>query len=624
MACFPVPFYPLGGCQLGITAKGECLEHCQNKTQSLLRLYHLVWSNEHSMVNCVWNDESSVTANYLDLCWKREGEFTGRPDSHFEINMMLESCAAFNPRTIADRTKRSGKRHIRSADGHYIVGASVQKLHGDSDRSGGKTHRRLKRGFIVPGTLWCGAGNKALSYKDLGVFSDTDSCCREHDQCQDTILSFQYNYGVFNKNIFTMSHCNCDNKFRECLLAAQDRISNVVGYTFFNLLKMKCFDFSYNLQCVKRNWFGMCLEEDMALYAVVHPATVYNYSNTDSEEDDMATAAINITITSNAKLTPDSQKSRTSDSVFFPTSDVVTHTRAASPGLSASAPSSHTTASASPTLSSSDPAIHTSAPPSASSYSTAPASPASHNSAPAFHSTPAFPASHTEVSDSPTISATTEADGSSQALTTLESETASMPVCNQETDTMPFQIICVTHTMKANFSNKLVERVTANIDKPQSCEVYHDLDTCSLKIPPQQERYSFYNSESRSLYHCNCTSRLFQRLGQQRKLSGLLPVLLEDVSQSCFTLQPQHCTQQSSCTAVLVQPLLSQLEQQQPSGGEMVEGRHLEIMRLQVRRRNMRRTKRKGRPVRLYKQCLRMTQTKTKKLHQQGAHSSLS
>ncbi|MEQ2256615.1 hypothetical protein ILYODFUR_025926 [Ilyodon furcidens] len=90
-----------------------------------------------------------------------------------------------------------------------------------------------------------------------GVFSDTDSCCREHDQCKDTILSFQSEFGIFNSNIFTMSHCSCDNKFRSCLREANDSIADVVGYTFFNLLKMQCFTFSHQLQCVERNWFGM-------------------------------------------------------------------------------------------------------------------------------------------------------------------------------------------------------------------------------------------------------------------------------------------------------------------------------------------------------------------------------
>uniref|UniRef100_A0A3B5MVG4 phospholipase A2 n=1 Tax=Xiphophorus couchianus TaxID=32473 RepID=A0A3B5MVG4_9TELE len=118
------------------------------------------------------------------------------------------------------------------------------------------------RGFIVPGTLWCGSGNKAPSYADLGVFSDTDSCCREHDQCKHTILSFQSDFGVFNSNIFTMSHCDCDNKFRSCLMEANDSIADVVGYTFFNLLKMHCFTFSHRVQCAERNWFGICTKRE--------------------------------------------------------------------------------------------------------------------------------------------------------------------------------------------------------------------------------------------------------------------------------------------------------------------------------------------------------------------------
>uniref|UniRef100_G3PSE3 phospholipase A2 n=3 Tax=Gasterosteus aculeatus TaxID=69293 RepID=G3PSE3_GASAC len=131
-------------------------------------------------------------------------------------------------------------------------------------------------GFIVPGTLWCGSGNKAPSYADLGVFSDTDSCCREHDQCQHTILSFHSQFGVFNSNIFTMSHCDCDSRFHSCLMEADDSIADVVGYTFFSLLKMHCFEFSHRLQCTERNWFGMCKETEMSLYAVVQPPTPYD------------------------------------------------------------------------------------------------------------------------------------------------------------------------------------------------------------------------------------------------------------------------------------------------------------------------------------------------------------
>lgn len=40
-------------------------------------------------------------------------------------------------------------------------------------------------------------------------------------------------------------------------MEADDSIADVVGYTFFSLLKMHCFEFSHRLQCTERNWFGM-------------------------------------------------------------------------------------------------------------------------------------------------------------------------------------------------------------------------------------------------------------------------------------------------------------------------------------------------------------------------------
>uniref|UniRef100_A0A672HSB3 phospholipase A2 n=1 Tax=Salarias fasciatus TaxID=181472 RepID=A0A672HSB3_SALFA len=143
-----------------------------------------------------------------------------------------EQCAPLEAEEGRERARR------RAAGGGHGQGSEVT------------AHRRVKRGFIVPGTLWCGSGNKAPSYEDLGVFSATDRCCREHDQCEDTILSFHSQYGVFNANIFTMSHCDCDNRFRRCLKDANDSMADVVGYTFFNLLKMHCFQLSHRLQWV--------------------------------------------------------------------------------------------------------------------------------------------------------------------------------------------------------------------------------------------------------------------------------------------------------------------------------------------------------------------------------------
>lgn len=43
-----------------------------------------------------------------------------------------------------------------------------------------------------------------------GVFHGPDLCCREHDQCPQTISPLQYNYGIRNFRFHTISHCDCD------------------------------------------------------------------------------------------------------------------------------------------------------------------------------------------------------------------------------------------------------------------------------------------------------------------------------------------------------------------------------------------------------------------------------
>uniref|UniRef100_A0A3Q3MET4 phospholipase A2 n=1 Tax=Labrus bergylta TaxID=56723 RepID=A0A3Q3MET4_9LABR len=211
------------------------------------RLYHSAWSGR-TLLSCAWSEHAGVVQNYLSLCQERTHEFVDHSDDNFNTDFMFEAGDMCVSVDSTDAGGRAGKRSVRS-----VGGSSSEKHEGRAERS--EVRSRVKRGFIVPGTLWCGSGNKAPSFDDLGVFSDTDSCCREHDQCKDTILSFHSQFGVFNSNIFTMSHCDCDNKFRRCLMEANDSIADVVGYTFFNLLKMHCFEFSHRLQCTQRNWF---------------------------------------------------------------------------------------------------------------------------------------------------------------------------------------------------------------------------------------------------------------------------------------------------------------------------------------------------------------------------------
>uniref|UniRef100_A0A667Z300 phospholipase A2 n=1 Tax=Myripristis murdjan TaxID=586833 RepID=A0A667Z300_9TELE len=444
-----------------------------------LRLYHSLWSEERALLSCAWSDDAAVIRSYLSLCQERTDEFSDHQDENFNTNFIFapeEMCVSVTSPGVTEGAERAGRRPVRS------VGARSpsENPDGQGERSGVERHRRVKRGFIVPGTLWCGSGNKAPSYADLGVFSDTDSCCREHDQCKHTILSFQSNFGVFNSNIFTMSHCSCDNRFRSCLMDAKDSISDVVGYTFFNLLKMHCFEFSHRLQCAERNWFGMCKETKMALYAVVHPPTLYE-TDESTEISGNDTTIINATVTTQAAT--EAPENSTSDVQLFAVSGAASTVPTVSPGSS-----------------------------------TAPVTP------------------------------------------------------------------------------------TANADKRLSCDIYQDLDKCKSKIPPQQRRYGLHNPEPRTLYHCNCTTRLFQSLAEQRELTEVQALLVGHVSQSCF----------------LAQDCLPQLEERR----DMEEQRHLQAIKLQVRRPNSKRAKRKERAIKLQKLCLRLTKAKLHRNRKAYSHGA--
>ncbi|KAL0965744.1 hypothetical protein UPYG_G00285160 [Umbra pygmaea] len=574
-------------------------------SSSFLRLYYSVWSGENTLLNCAVSEDIGVTDDYSFLCREKSitENFSDSPGKRFDVSPLFgleSSCASFSSPTVTKRldfgealeevkmTRKNWTETIFFSDKYADEARTFQDRKGESFRNFTHAHRRVKRGFIVPGTLWCGSGSKAENYEDLenrsgaGVFAQTDSCCREHDQCQDTILSFESNYGVFNKNIFTLSHCDCDTRFRMCLLGAEDSISDVVGYTFFNLLNMPCFEFSQKLQCSQRNWFGMCLQYDMALYAVIHSATQYNSTQRETLLGQMEQPVDHTTT---------STYSYTSSSPFISTSNI---------------PSSSITSSTFITYSSSP----------SNSPSTSPSLP---------------PSSSTSISDSSADAADLTAGGQSVTLDpgsliadadgadNMSEHTSSTPAYTPDTAAGPRTQSSSSTPVTASISGPALDsqskpshqhghhhqteqnKASKGKHHVHMCDAYRHLDDCSFQIPPHQEKYGLLNPEPRSIYHCDCTSRLFDGLDQYKEWSGVKTVLLQYISQSCFTFQPQDCTQQTSCSAVLVQPSPTQLEWQQRTGGDSRRSSRRDVSIL---------AKRKGRWFRLQKLCFRMAQPK--------------
>uniref|UniRef100_A0A3Q3EBV3 Mediator of DNA damage checkpoint protein 1-like n=1 Tax=Hippocampus comes TaxID=109280 RepID=A0A3Q3EBV3_HIPCM len=100
-------------------------------------------------------------------------------------------------------------------------------------------------GFTYPGTLWCGAGNMADHYDQLGEYEETDRCCRTHDHCPHVIHAFSSKYGHTNFKWHSISHCDCDEALKGCLRRANDTSSRVVGQAFFNVIGAPCFQLVY-------------------------------------------------------------------------------------------------------------------------------------------------------------------------------------------------------------------------------------------------------------------------------------------------------------------------------------------------------------------------------------------
>ncbi|XP_045782210.1 uncharacterized protein LOC123878878 isoform X3 [Maniola jurtina] len=128
-----------------------------------------------------------------------------------------------------------------------------------SENSLQRSRRSLRENFIMPGTKWCGAGQLAETYTELGPDRNEDRCCRAHDNCRMNIGGFKRRFGYFNVMPFTISHCRCDRRFRACLKLADTSVSNMVGKLFFNIVQTKCFILKPVKVCTHRSWWGKCL-----------------------------------------------------------------------------------------------------------------------------------------------------------------------------------------------------------------------------------------------------------------------------------------------------------------------------------------------------------------------------
>eukprot|EP00062_Callorhinchus_milii_P016407 gi/632967718/ref/XP_007900131.1/ PREDICTED: group 3 secretory phospholipase A2 [Callorhinchus milii] len=82
-----------------------------------------------------------------------------------------------------------------------------------------------------------------------------------------------------NFRLHTISHCDCDYRFKYCLLQLNDTVSTLVGMAFFNLLEIPCFTLEKVEQCVRWTWWGSCNGTGLVARAMLRSTFRYNYTH---------------------------------------------------------------------------------------------------------------------------------------------------------------------------------------------------------------------------------------------------------------------------------------------------------------------------------------------------------
>ncbi|XP_045773399.1 uncharacterized protein LOC123872854 [Maniola jurtina] len=133
-----------------------------------------------------------------------------------------------------ESSKREGWRERGAAHARLQAGGAHAGLLGGSPLS-------LLQG-IIPGTKWCGTGDIAADYHDLGADRSLDRCCRTHDLCPSKVRAFSRRYNLTNNSLYSKSHCTCDDMLFDCLKTTNTSAAHLMGHIYFNIVQVPCLE----------------------------------------------------------------------------------------------------------------------------------------------------------------------------------------------------------------------------------------------------------------------------------------------------------------------------------------------------------------------------------------------
>ncbi|XP_061866304.1 group 3 secretory phospholipase A2 [Colius striatus] len=361
--------------------------------------------------------------------------------------------------------------------------------------------RRRRRGWTLPGTLWCGAGDSAGHAGELGLFRGPDRCCREHDRCSAQIAALQFGYGIRNYRLHTVSHCDCDARFRQCLLAVNDTVSNIIGVTFFNLLEVPCFVLEEGEECVQWHWWGGCERYGVVPLARMVQQSQYHPSLPAEETGSAAVQPLG----KGRKASRAGRKRRPQGLGQKPR---LRQAQTRAPAQQLQGPGTLSPVSARDKA----------------------------------EPTTTHPAAQWGLEPGP-----------STAMTVLEQDLAGRLQAlggAQQGAGGSAPAACMAHPRDGRpRPSSATERCRATLVPTAEghgqrglgrvCRCYKHLDKCKHQIAPQEVKYQLHNRDPQTLFHCNCTRRLARFLHRVRDRSDVELALLPDrVASYCFVLEP--------------------------------------------------------------------------------------
>lgn len=126
-----------------------------------LALFHTHWDRQGRLQACSRQDEPELTAAFSALC---AGEITRGSFIHTPGPKLQRTLATLQSQWGACR---GPEEHPAGAREKRAAGAREEKAE-QSGAPGSIGHQRVKRGWTIPGTLWCGVGDSAGNSSELG------------------------------------------------------------------------------------------------------------------------------------------------------------------------------------------------------------------------------------------------------------------------------------------------------------------------------------------------------------------------------------------------------------------------------------------------------------------------